>query len=456
MEDSTVNLNLPFFLCVLCTYVFKFLKDNFDNTQGFCNFDPHKSMENTDKLLEKVTGISMNDFAYELPDDKIAKYPLAQRDESRLLVWKNGQITDEQFRHLPHHLPANSLLVFNNTKVIRARLHFAKETGARIEIFCLDPFDPSDYQIAFQSTHTCIWKCMIGNQKKWKGERLKKVIRIDETDIDLYAEQIDADNKSLIRFSWNNPDFEFSRIIEHAGSLPIPPYLNRDTEQSDLERYQTVYSKIKGSVAAPTAGLHFTDKVFDHLKNEGHELAELTLHVGAGTFQPVKSETISGHEMHAENFYIRRDFLQKLLNHDGKVIAVGTTSVRTLESIYWLGVQAFSNKNINVEELKVSQWEAYEKADARISMEEAIKALIEILDKSNSDFLSASTQIIIAPGYKFRITDGLITNFHQPQSTLLLLISAYLGNDWKAIYEHALANDYRFLSYGDSNLYLKD
>ncbi|MGE5447846.1 MAG: S-adenosylmethionine:tRNA ribosyltransferase-isomerase [Bacteroidales bacterium] len=414
-------------------------------------------MENTDQLLEKVTGISINDFAYELPDEKIAKYPLTERDESKLLVWKNGHIIDEQFTHLPKHLPANSLLIFNNTKVIRARLHFLKETGAHIEIFCLDPVDPSDYQIAFQTTHTCVWKCMIGNQKKWKGERLTKLIHIDETAIELTAQQIDFNhNKSLIRFSWNNPAFEFSRIIEAAGSLPIPPYLNRETEQSDLERYQTVYSKIKGSVAAPTAGLHFTDKVFDHLKNEGHELAELTLHVGAGTFQPVKSETISGHEMHAENFYIRRDFLQKLLNHKGKTIAVGTTSVRTLESMYWLGVQTLKNENINIEDLKVTQWEAYENAGTPISKHEALHALIALLDKTNSEFLSASTQIIIVPGYQFRMTDGLITNFHQPQSTLLLLISAYLGDQWKTIYEHALANNYRFLSYGDSNLYLKE
>lgn len=423
----------------------------------FLYFWTHITMENTDKLFEKVTGISINDFAYELPDDKIAKYPLAQRDESKLLVWKNGRILDEQFNRLPHHLPANSLLVFNNTKVIRARLHFQKATGAHIEIFCLDPVDPSDYQIAFQTTRTCIWKCMIGNQKKWKGEKLIKPVSIDETVVELTAEQIDyKNNKSLIRFSWNNPDVEFSRIIEAAGSLPIPPYLNRETEQSDLERYQTVYSKIKGSVAAPTAGLHFTDKVFDHLTKEGHELAELTLHVGAGTFQPVKSEILSGHEMHAENFYIRRDFLKKLLEHPGKVIAVGTTSVRTLESIYWLGIQTIKNKTIRVEELKIQQWEAYENAHSGVSKSEAIVALIELLDKSKSDFLSASTQIIIAPGYEFRMTDGLITNFHQPQSTLLLLISAYLGEDWKTIYEHALANNYRFLSYGDSNLYLKD
>ncbi|MBW8325951.1 MAG: S-adenosylmethionine:tRNA ribosyltransferase-isomerase [Prolixibacteraceae bacterium] len=414
-------------------------------------------MENTNKLLEQVTGISISDYAYELPDDKIAKYPLAERDQSKLLVWKNGNIQDTQFTNLPEHLPANSLLIFNNTKVIRARLHFQKETGAKIEIFCLDPHEPADYQIAFQTTESCIWKCMIGNQKKWKGERLKKTIWIDETEIELCAEQIDPEtNKSLIRFSWDNPDFEFSRIIEHAGSLPIPPYLNREPEQSDLERYQTVYSKIKGSVAAPTAGLHFTEKVFNHLQDEGHELAELTLHVGAGTFQPVKSETISGHEMHSEHLYISRDFLNKLIHHSGKKIAVGTTSVRTLESLYWLGVQACQNQEINIEDLKISQWEAYQENENSIQSNQALKALVGLLDKHQTDYLSASTQIIIAPGYQFRIVDGLITNFHQPQSTLLLLISAYLGQDWRNIYAHALVNDYRFLSYGDSNLYLKD
>lgn len=413
-------------------------------------------MGNRNKLLEQVTGISISDYAYELPDDKIAKYPLAERDQSKLLVWKDGQIQDAQFRNLADYLPANSLLVFNNTKVIRARLHFLKETGAKIEIFCLDPHEPADYQIAFQTTKSCVWKCMIGNQKKWKGEILRKIIRIDNTEIVLCAEQTDPENnKNLIRFSWNNPDFEFSRIIENAGSLPIPPYLNRETEQSDLERYQTVYSKIKGSVAAPTAGLHFTEKVFNHLKADGHELAELTLHVGAGTFQPVKSETISGHDMHSEHFYIRRDFLNQLLQHSGKKIAVGTTSVRTLESIYWLGIQAIENPEIDIAELKVSQWEAYQEEENNIQYNEALNALIGLLDKHQTDLLSASTQIIIAPGYSFRMTDGMITNFHQPQSTLLLLISAYLGNEWRTIYEHALANNYRFLSYGDSNLYLK-
>ncbi len=412
-------------------------------------------MENN-SILKQVQALSTADFAYDLPDERIAKYPLAERDQSKLLVWKNGEIRDEQFCNLAHFLPANSLLVFNNTKVIRARMHFQKGTGAKIEIFCLDPVDPVDYQLAFQTTKSCVWKCMIGNQKKWKGEKLRKVIRIDDTDIELSAEQIDQENKSLIRFGWNNPDFEFSRIIEHAGSLPIPPYLNRETEQSDLERYQTVYSKIKGSVAAPTAGLHFTEKVFNHLESDGHELAELTLHVGAGTFQPVKSETISGHDMHSEHFYITRDFLHKLLHHSGKKIAVGTTSVRTLESLYWLGVQAIEHRELNIAELKVSQWEAYPEKEVDIQAKEALLALIRIMEIHQTDYLSASTQIIIAPGYRFRIVDGLITNFHQPQSTLLLLISAYLGDDWRKIYEHALANNYRFLSYGDSNLYLKD
>lgn len=413
-------------------------------------------MEDNNTILKNVQAISTSDYAYELPDDKIARYPLAERDQSKLLVWKNGQIHDAQFRKLPEYLQFNSLLIFNNTKVIRARLHFQKETGAKIEIFCLDPHEPSDYQIAFQTTQSCVWKCMIGNQKKWKGDQLRKIIRIDEVEIELRAEQTDQENKNLICFSWNNPNFEFTRIIEHAGSLPIPPYLNRETEQSDLERYQTVYSKIKGSVAAPTAGLHFTQKVISHLEKEGHQLAELTLHVGAGTFQPVKSETISGHEMHSEHLYISSDFLLKLLQHSGKKIAVGTTSVRTLESLYWLGVQAINDPEINIENLKVSQWEAYSESENKFHVNEALKALIALLNKHQTDYLSASTQIIIAPGYQFRMVDGLITNFHQPQSTLLLLISAYLGNKWRKIYEHALANNYRFLSYGDSNLYLKE
>ena len=413
-------------------------------------------MENNNSLLKKVQAISTADYAYDLPDEKIARYPLEERDQSKLLVWQNGEIRDEQFRNLATFLPDKSLLIFNNTKVIRARMHFLKETGAKIEIFCLDPADPVDYQLAFQTTKSCVWNCMIGNLKKWKGEKLRKQINIDGTEIELIAEQVEpAGDRNLIRFIWNNPNFEFARIIEQAGSLPIPPYLNRKTEQSDLERYQTVYSKIKGSVAAPTAGLHFTEKIFNHLQDEGHELAELTLHVGAGTFQPVKSKTISGHDMHSEHFYISRNFLKKLIQHPGKKIAIGTTSVRTLESLYWLGVQALNNPEMGIEELTVSQWEAYQADTLNLTSAEVIQALIELLDKQQADYISASTQIIIAPGYQFRIIDGLITNFHQPQSTLLLLISAYFGGEWRRIYDHALANDYRFLSYGDSNLYLK-
>lgn len=432
------------------------IQDSGFKIQKFTYFWLLETMENTNNLLEKVTGISISDYAYDLPDEKIAKYPLAERDQSKLLVWKNGSIQDSQFGNLPDFLPSNSLLIFNNTKVIRARLHFQKETGAKIEIFCLDPIDPADYQIAFQSTQSCVWKCMIGNQKKWKGEPLRKIIRINDTEIELSAEQTDPENnKSLILFRWNNSNFEFARIIEHAGSLPIPPYLNRETEQSDLERYQTVYSKIKGSVAAPTAGLHFTEKVFNHLTEDGHEMAELTLHVGAGTFQPVKSETISGHEMHSEHLYISRDFLKKLIHHSGKKIAVGTTSVRTLESLYWLGLQAYKKPELSISDLKVVQWEAYQEENCPIGANTAVNALIKLLERNQIDYLSASTQIIIAPGYQFRIVDGLITNFHQPQSTLLLLISAYLGEEWRTIYNHALTNNYRFLSYGDSNLYLK-
>jgi len=414
-------------------------------------------MKNKISLLEKVQAISIGDYTYDLPEERIAKYPLASRDQSKLLVWRDGEISDEKFQDLSSFIPEKSMLFFNNTKVIRARMHFLKETGAKIEIFCLDPIDPFDYQLAFQTTKSCMWKCMIGNLKKWKAEKLKKMLVIDGSEVELIAEMIDADTtRNQVCFSWNNPEFEFSRIIENAGSLPIPPYLNRETEQSDLERYQTVYSKIKGSVAAPTAGLHFTDDVFNKLKSDGHELAELTLHVGAGTFQPVKSHTISGHDMHSEHFYISRDFLTKLINHSGKKIAVGTTSVRTLESLYWLGVQVIKNQEINIANLQISQWEAYLELESGISTAQSLSALTELMNKRQTDYLSASTQIIIAPGYQFKIVDGLVTNFHQPQSTLLLLISAYLDDDWRTIYDHALAGDYRFLSYGDSNLYLKE
>lgn len=410
-------------------------------------------MENVSNI--QPGNISINDYNYSLPDEKIAKYPLPQRDQSKLLAWKNNSIEDRIFSELPGLLPENSLLVFNNTKVIRARLLFEKETGARIEIFCLDPYQPADYQLAFQQTRTCVWKCMVGNLKKWKGGILKRELTVDGEIVALSAERISSDgHDNIIRFSWDNAGFEFSRIIEHAGILPIPPYLNRETEESDVQRYQTVYSKIKGSVAAPTAGLHFTEEVFRQLGEKGHQIQELTLHVGAGTFQPVKSGTIQAHRMHAEQLYITRQLIEKLLQHKGPRIAVGTTTVRTLESIYWLGNQIANGSVTDRSTLKISQWEPYHTAK-KVTVNESLEAILSLMKGNSTSHLSASTEIIIVPGYSFKLVDGMLTNFHQPQSTLLLLVSAFLGNQWKTVYKHALDSNYRFLSYGDSNLYLR-
>ncbi len=404
---------------------------------------------------ESVSNLSAQALNYELPDDRIAKYPLDNRDASKLLVWQNGKITDAVFKSLEEFLPEKSMLVFNNTKVIRARLQFQKITGSQIEIFCLDPLEPADYQISFQQTQSCTWNCMVGNLKKWKEEPLIKVIDFEEESVQVKAEKLNQEAGNVqVRFSWNNPNIDFASLIEAFGILPIPPYLNRETEESDQVRYQTIYSKVKGSVAAPTAGLHFTDDVFNSLKKKEIECAELTLHVGAGTFKPVKSETIADHEMHAEQIYVRKDFLELLLKKTGKLIAVGTTSIRTLESLYWLGVQLSENSDIPPSQLHIGQWLPY-KSEINISTEDALRTLIRYLENHQLESLIASTQIIIVPGYQFRIVDGMITNFHQPQSTLLLLISAYLGNDWTRVYDHALQNGYRFLSYGDSNLYLK-
>ena len=399
--------------------------------------------------------ISISNFDYHLPDEKIAKYPLSRRDQSKLLVWKNERIEDHIFTEIPDLLPKNSLLIFNNTKVIRARLLFEKETGARIEVFCLDPYEPADYQIAFQQTQNCTWKCMIGNLKKWKEVPLKRILTIEGQKITLVAEKLHSNrNENLVRFSWDNADFEFSKIIENAGILPIPPYLNRNTEESDIQRYQTVYSKIKGSVAAPTAGLHFTDEVLSQIKEKGHQIQELTLHVGAGTFQPVKSETIEGHEMHSEQIYISQQLLEKLIAHRGPKIAVGTTTIRTLESIYRIGLQVYSGAVTNTSEIRVTQWEPYSNANA-VTVNDSLQSLLRFMKEHQTDHLTASTQIIIMPGYQFKMIDGMLTNFHQPKSTLLLLISAFLGDEWKTVYNHALNNNYRFLSYGDSNLYLR-
>lgn len=345
------------------------------------------------------------------------------------------------------------MLVFNNTRVIHARLFFRKETGAKIEIFCLEPIEPSDYQIAFQQKEKVRWKCMVGNAKKWRNEHLQKKVQVQGKQVCIEAKkQLQNGNSFQIEFSWNN-NFTFAEIIEHAGVLPIPPYLNRETEKSDEDTYQTIYAKINGSVAAPTAGLHFTDSVINLLQQKNIQTKEITLHVGAGTFQPVKSEMISGHTMHHEQVVIPKKIIEDLISADGKTIAVGTTSVRSLESLYWLGLQLEKQEKIS-QPFIVSQWEPYEN-EAGISTEKALQNLLYFMLKNRYEVLHFSTQIIIVPGYEFKLIDGMVTNFHQPQSTLLLLIGAFLGNDWKNVYDYALKNDFRFLSYGDSNLYLR-
>ncbi len=406
-------------------------------------------------MKEDPKHIRICEFNYPLPDERIAKFPLPVRDQSKLLLYRHGEVTEDIFTSLPDYLPANSLMIFNNTKVIQARLHFHKETGALIEVFCLEPVQPNDYALNFQQTEHAAWLCMIGNLKKWKEGALKREITVKGKPLTLTAERGACHGTShWVDFRWNNPEITFADILEVFGELPIPPYLNRETQESDKETYQTVYSKIKGSVAAPTAGLHFTPRVLDALREKGVALEELTLHVGAGTFKPVKSEEIEGHEMHTEYISVNRSTLEKLVAHEGKAIAVGTTSVRTLESLYHIGVTLLHNPNATEEDLHVKQWQPYETAleTAATPAVDALQAIIAYLDRHHMETLHSSTQIIIAPGYEYRIVKAMVTNFHQPQSTLLLLVSAFLHGDWRKIYDYALAHDFRFLSYGDSSL----
>lgn len=406
-------------------------------------------------MKEDPKHIRISEFNYPLPDERIAKFPLPVRDQSKLLLYRHGEVTEDIFTSLPDYLSANSLMIFNNTKVIQARLHFHKETGALIEVFCLEPIQPNDYALNFQQTEHAAWLCMIGNLKKWKEGALKREITVKGKPLTLTAERGACHGTShWVDFRWNNPEITFADILEVFGELPIPPYLNRETQESDKETYQTVYSKIKGSVAAPTAGLHFTPRVLDALREKGVALEELTLHVGAGTFKPVKSEEIEGHEMHTEYISVNRSTLEKLVAHEGKAIAVGTTSVRTLESLYHIGVTLLHNPNATEEDLHVKQWQPYETAleTAATPAVDALQAIIAYLDRHHMETLHSSTQIIIAPGYEYRIVKAMVTNFHQPQSTLLLLVSAFLHGDWRKIYDYALAHDFRFLSYGDSSL----
>lgn len=400
----------------------------------------------------KTENIHISDYDYLLPDDKIAKFPKEQRDQSKLLVYQSGEIKEDIFYNLPKYLPKNSLMVFNNTKVIQARLHFKKVSGALIEIFLLEPSMPTDYELMFQTKGYCEWLCLIGNLKKWKEGILVKefiyngeIVRIEATK----KESIGTSHKVALK--WDNTSLSFAELIDLIGELPIPPYLNRETEESDKTTYQTVYSKINGSVAAPTAGLHFTNNVLQDLDSYGIEREELTLHVGAGTFKPVKSEELSGHDMHTEYISVSKQTLEKLLSYGASVIAVGTTSVRTLESLYYMGVKLHSNPDLSEQELHITQWEPY-KLKSSLTAKEAIEEIIKYLDRNNLSTLHSSTQIMIAPGYNYKIVKLLITNFHQPQSTLLLLVSAFVKGNWKTIYDYALTHDFRFLSYGDSSL----
>lgn len=400
--------------------------------------------------------IHIEDYNYQLPDEKIAKYPLEKRDSSKLLIYKNGQISESIFSTIDDYLPENSLLVYNNTKVIQARMHFEKLTGARIEIFCLEPHTPHDYALIFQETQKCSWICLIGNLKKWKEGELCKSIIIDEQTVKLTAKRCHTENDShIVEFEWDKPQYTFADLLEATGELPIPPYLNRKTEEADKETYQTVFSKIKGSVAAPTAGLHFTPEVFTKLRKRGIETDEVTLHVGAGTFKPVKTETIEDHIMHSEFISVSKDTILKLMQYISEkknIIAVGTTSVRTIESLYHIGADLENKTSID---LRVSQWQAYQSESESISAIKALKNIIEYLERNKLSNLLADTQIIIAPSYKFKIVDGIITNFHQPKSTLLLLVSAFVDGNWKSIYDYALTHNFRFLSYGDSSLLLR-
>ena len=404
--------------------------------------------------------IHISDYNYPLPDERIAKFPLAQRDHSKLLVFENGDISEDIFYNITGHLPKGALMVFNNTKVIQARMHFRKETGALIEVFLLEPAEPADYELMFQTNGKCAWHCLVGNLKKWKEGQLSRSFDVNGKTVTLSVERLHEERTShWVEFRWDNPDVSFAEILDAAGELPIPPYLNRDTQESDKTTYQTVYSKIKGSVAAPTAGLHFTDKVLADIDAHGIDREELTLHVGAGTFKPVKSEEIEGHEMHTEYICVNKKTIDKLIAHGGKAIAVGTTSVRTLESLYYMGVKLHDNPNLTEEQLHVGQWEPYDYAErlategtAPLDTIDALRDISDYLDRNSRKALHSSTQIIIAPGFEYHIVDILVTNFHQPQSTLLLLVSAFVKGEWRRIYDYALAHDFRFLSYGDSCL----
>ncbi len=402
--------------------------------------------------MNRSVDLNIADFEYLLPEGSIAKYPVHPRDRSKLLLYKSGDISHTSFANLTNALPAGCNLVFNNTKVIHARLLFQKSSGARIEIFCLSPVEPASYEEAFNKNSKTTWHCLIGNQKKWKTGALQKKILIKENHLCLHAELVNPDNQ-LVKFSWEDDSVSFSEILEEAGIIPIPPYLNRESEDSDILDYQTVYSKSEGSVAAPTAGLHFTPGLLNGLESKGFHRTLLSLHVGAGTFRPVLTESVDRHRMHAEFFAISAGHLNKLIQNNESVVAVGTTSLRTLESLYWLGCKVHQGLISGPAEMHLDQWEPYSlKSD--LTLNESLKSLAGFASKRGLKSLEATTKIMIVPGYEFRVVKGLLTNYHLPKSTLLLLIAAFIGDDWKTVYSYALKNQFRFLSYGDSSLLL--
>lgn len=395
--------------------------------------------------------IQISDFSYVLPETRIAQYPADKRDDSCLLLYDGINIKSDIFRNIGQYIKKGSLLVFNDTKVIRARLLFQKPSGARVEILCLEPIQPASYESSFSSVHPVYWKCIVGNLKKWKSGPLSMKFFYNGREHELKAEKAGTIGEAWkILFSWTRTGLTFGEVVESAGHLPLPPYINREDEETDYDRYQTIYSSVNGSVAAPTAGLHFTEGLMEELARKGIENTRVTLHVGAGTFQPVRNEDISRHVMHTEHFFVTRDTVAKLAEKEGAIVAVGTTTVRTIESLYWLGVKLVENPGIKFRNLRLDQWEPYS-MDRQISAREALGTLLDSMLKNKVESLSASTQVMIVPGYRFRITNAMITNFHQPRSSLLLLVAAWTGAAWKDIYKYALENGFRFLSYGDSS-----
>ncbi len=402
---------------------------------------------------EHPAALSISDYTYQLPDARIAQYPLSERDTSKLLIYKNGEVSQSVFKNLPELLQPNDCLVFNDTRVIHARIHFQRQTGAHIEILCLEPIEPSEVSEAFTRTKSTVWKAMVGNAKRWKeGEVLTRTITSEagtyQLNVEMSAKETDA---FVVRFWWDK-DLTFAEVLADVGILPLPPYLNRDTEEEDEERYQTVYAQANGSVAAPTAGLHFTQSVFRDLEQKQVQSVFVTLHVGAGTFKPVKSDTMQDHEMHKERILVSANAIEKMraAAENNRIIAVGTTSLRTIESIYWFGVKLLAQDD--VKEFFVGQWEPYELADKTVEVSAALDAVLEWMREKEQFYLTGYTQILIAPGYEIRMADALITNFHQPQSTLLLLVAALIGPDWRRVYDYALQHDFRFLSFGDSSI----